>query len=800
MKKLLFFVFVISMLSVLVLASSPFKDVKEGEWYYGDVNTAYEMGLINGKNSPETFLPNDNMTYAEAIKLAACMHQRHTEGKVTLQNGDPWYQPYVDYCKENKIIYKEYDYNAPATRGLYMEIFASALPQERFPVINNIPWNSIPDVPSNSKYAPAVYTLYRAGIVGGVDEKHSCAPETNIKRSEVATILVRMMDDEKRVSFSMVTDSYSSINLKEAIEDFFAKEPLTEEPDSSKESERDNTPFGDIKLPYKGKISDYIAIESSDYKGLGLATYDVEVTPEQLEQAVIEDLELFAKDAAVTDRGAVMGDYLNINFEGFIDGKAFDGGKATNYDMILGKANFIQGFEEQLVGHKAGEEFTIDVVFPEEYAEDLAGKKAQFKIKINTITEKILPELTEAFIITHFNYKTFEEYLAARYRELYEFDASVVEELGKSAAYNTVYGNVTFKSIPEDRLNYYYEQITAELQSMASMYGMTLDEFIEKTGMTEEEFEEYIKEDAKSCVEQELIAFAIADREGLLKGITVGEVDEYIESFAKSNKMSVENFKASYGTETILTNFVLEKAMQFVIDHSDSGEEKPISPKPSTPKDDDVVTTPEDDDDTSNPSDVEYETEYTPEALEAKVVLEEYLNATIALDAEKITKFYENPEESKDLAEFLLLTDYDAFVASMTESFGMAEAELLKDTIKPFYDAVINKHKETTYTVEGFEKLDVGYCFKVTVYLPDINIDEILSRVVTQENMNPILEELMLGGRITEETTKEEALTMVFERLFSMLADEVAASDNKPVAQTSSFTLKKVGDRWFIVE
>ena len=796
MKKLLVFVFVISMLSAVAFAASPFKDVAEGEWYYDDVNSAYEMGLINGKNSPETFLPNDNMTYAEAIKLAACMHQRHTEGKVTLQNSDPWYQPYVDYCKENKIIYKEYDYNAPATRGWYMEIFASALPQERFAVINSIPWNSIPDVPSDAKYAPAVYTLYRSGIVGGVDAKHNCAPETYIKRSEVATILVRMMDDEKRVSFSTVSDSYSSINLKEAVEDFFAKEPLTEEPDSSKESERDNTPFGDIELPYKGKISDYIAIKSSDYKGIKLTTYDAEVTPEQLEQAVIEDLELFAKDAAVTDRGAVMGDYLNINFEGFVDGKAFNGGKATNYDMILGKANFIQGFEEQLVGHKAGEEFTIDVTFPEDYHKsELAGKDSQFKIKINTITEKILPELTEAFIITHFNYKTFDEYLAARYRELYEIDASVVEELEKSTAYNTVYGNVTFKSMPEDRLDYYCEQIIGDYQSMAVRYDMTLDELIEQFGMSAKEFEEYIKDDAKSCVEQELIGFAIADREGLLKGITVGEIDDYIEELAKSYKMSVEDFKASYTTDSILTTFVLEKAMQFVIDHADSGEEEPTSSKPSTPKNDDVVTEPEDDDDTS---DVEYETEYTPEALEAKAVLEEYMNATIALDAEKIVTFYENPEESEGLAEFLLLTDYDVFTASMTEALGIAEGQILNKALKPFYDAVINKHKETTYTVEGFKKTAFGYQFKITAYLPDINIDDILSRVVTQENMTPIIEELILSGKITEKTTKEEALEMVLEKMFYLLADEVNASDGESVAQSSNVTLKKLGDKWLV--
>lgn len=185
----------------IVAGNLPFKDVKEGDWFYNDVKYAYENNFINGKNSPDTFLPNENMTYAEAIKLAACMHQKYTTGEVTLKNGNPWYQTYLDYCKDNKITDKEYSYNALVTRAGYMEIFAKALPDEALKAVNNVPDNSIPDVPSSLEGAESIYKLYRAGILAGADELHNCVPGANIKRCEVAVIMSRMMDSTKRISF-----------------------------------------------------------------------------------------------------------------------------------------------------------------------------------------------------------------------------------------------------------------------------------------------------------------------------------------------------------------------------------------------------------------------------------------------------------------------------------------------------------------------------------------------------------------------------------------------------------------------
>ncbi|MBQ4630258.1 MAG: S-layer homology domain-containing protein [Clostridia bacterium] len=190
---------------------NPFADVAEDAWYHDEVVDAASTGIINGKTQTE-FKPEDLLTYAEAIKLAACMNQVHKDGKVTLSNGNPWYAPYVEYCKENKIIGVEYNYSENATRAGYMEIFANALPDEAFADINNIRDGSILDVKDNSPYAIYVYKLYRAGIVTGVDEKHNCNPDANIRRCEVATIISRMMNAEKRVKFDMPNSSDITIS------------------------------------------------------------------------------------------------------------------------------------------------------------------------------------------------------------------------------------------------------------------------------------------------------------------------------------------------------------------------------------------------------------------------------------------------------------------------------------------------------------------------------------------------------------------------------------------------------------
>ena len=220
------------------LLVNPFTDVKDNAWYRNDIVAAVSLGVINGK-SETIFAPDDNLTYAEAIKLAACMNQRSLHGKVTLTNGSPWYKTYVDYCKENGIISKDYEYEKVATRAGYMEIFANALADEALKEINAIADGAIPDVQMKESFAPGVYKLYRAGILQGVDAQFNCNPEANIKRGEVAVILVRMLDEEKRIKFDIPESvNMGTINEKPGEDDeeaedliYIKTDEIADEPD-----------------------------------------------------------------------------------------------------------------------------------------------------------------------------------------------------------------------------------------------------------------------------------------------------------------------------------------------------------------------------------------------------------------------------------------------------------------------------------------------------------------------------------------------------------------------------------------
>ena len=181
----------------------PFVDVPEGEWYYESVYYAWDAGLING-TSPTTFRPDNTLTVAEAIKLAAALHQLESEGKVTLRNGQVnWYDTYVAYAVKEGIIEAKYQrytvsqMNAPATRREFVHILHGAL--DDYAAINAIGENAIPDVKTGDTYAAEIYDFYRAGILTGSNAEGTFHPESSIKRSEVAAILIRMYDESMRL-------------------------------------------------------------------------------------------------------------------------------------------------------------------------------------------------------------------------------------------------------------------------------------------------------------------------------------------------------------------------------------------------------------------------------------------------------------------------------------------------------------------------------------------------------------------------------------------------------------------------
>ncbi len=183
---------------------SPFKDVKRGDWYFDDVLSAYERGLVNGM-SATSFEPDGTLTAAQCVKLAACMHQLYWTGEISLTNspaGEPWYRSYVDYALENGILLQEYaNYDAIIVRQQFVQVFYRALPEYEYGEINYIEDWQIPDVGMYNPGAAETYAFYRAGILTGYEDG-SFGIGTEIKRSEVATIMNRMFDASARKEFN----------------------------------------------------------------------------------------------------------------------------------------------------------------------------------------------------------------------------------------------------------------------------------------------------------------------------------------------------------------------------------------------------------------------------------------------------------------------------------------------------------------------------------------------------------------------------------------------------------------------
>jgi len=182
---------------------SPFKDVSPDKWYYSYIVNAVEQGLINGKTA-DTYEPASLLRVSEAVKLASCLNQLHSDGRVTLAiSGSPWYRAYVDYALEKGIIAGEYaDYTADITRGEFVHIFYHSMPASSYTAINTVSDGAVPDVAMSDEYAGEIYALYRAGILTG-DENGFFHAGTTILRSEVAAILYRMYQPSARRSVDL---------------------------------------------------------------------------------------------------------------------------------------------------------------------------------------------------------------------------------------------------------------------------------------------------------------------------------------------------------------------------------------------------------------------------------------------------------------------------------------------------------------------------------------------------------------------------------------------------------------------
>lgn len=322
-----------------------------------------------------------------------------------------------------------------------------------------------------------------------------------------------------------------------------------------------------IEVPYQYDLTKYIDITPEDYIGIEIEKVDATVTTEDVNNAIYEDLSAKATLVDVVDRPVAEGDTLDINFKGYMDGVAFDGGSAENQTLVIGSGSFIPGFEEALIGHNVGEEFTIDVTFPESYPNnpDMEGKPAQFEIKINSIKTSILPELTVDFVKENFGVDTIEAYMAKLQEELVETKAAEAETARINNAFQKIYENVEFKEMPEKELEAFKNEFVSYYEEMAKYYNMTLTELISQLGSNEDEFYYYADVAAKSSLEQDLIIFSIANAQGIWKDMKKADYDEYIANQAELYDTDVKTIEEQDGAETIWKYLISDKTMEYVL-------------------------------------------------------------------------------------------------------------------------------------------------------------------------------------------------------------------------------------------
>jgi len=330
----------------------------------------------------------------------------------------------------------------------------------------------------------------------------------------------------------------------------------------------------DINNVKKGEPFTYTAIvavkpdvELGQYKGLEYEEPSDEVTEEEV-NAEIQKLREQNAELIVKEEGALEeGDTAVFDFEGFLDGEPFEGGKAENHELEIGSGQFIPGFEEKMVGMKPGEEKEIEITFPEDYqAEHLAGKDTVFKVKLHEIKVKEVPELNDEFVkdLDKEGIETVEalkkdtrESLEKQKREANKNKAIdfAVDQASKNAEMN----------VPEEMIVEEKNRMMDNTKRQAQQYGLDLDTYLQLTGMDKEQFESNMMNDAERSIRYNLTLEAIGEEEGIKA--TEEEVNEKFEELAEQHNMDVEQVKSQVNPQAVEQEVVFRKTIDFLVDN-----------------------------------------------------------------------------------------------------------------------------------------------------------------------------------------------------------------------------------------
>ena len=303
-------------------------------------------------------------------------------------------------------------------------------------------------------------------------------------------------------------------------------------------------------------------LEVEGYKGFEIEKKSTEVTEELIDEEIDKVRDRNSRMVTVEGRAAQNGDTAVIDFEGFVDGVAFEGGKAEKYSLSLGSGNFIPGFEEQVVGHEVGEEFSINVNFPEDYqAEELKGKEAEFKIKLHELKEKELPEVDDEFVKDVSEKETVAEYrdelketIAARLKDEAEKDVDnqISEKLIELAQ----------GDIPEQMYDNQANDMVRDFEMRLRSQGMDPKMYMQYMGMDMAALKNMYMDEAEKRVKLRLVLEAIAKQENL--EVTEADLEDEYSKMAETYKVEVEQAKASVPADSLSEDIKVQKALDLV--------------------------------------------------------------------------------------------------------------------------------------------------------------------------------------------------------------------------------------------
>lgn len=319
----------------------------------------------------------------------------------------------------------------------------------------------------------------------------------------------------------------------------------------------------DEPFVYSALVTVKPEVTLGQYKGVEVEKADASVSAEDVEAELKKVQEQNARLLTVEDRGVEDGDQTVIDFEGFVDGKGFEGGKAEDYPLTIGSHSFIDTFEEQLIGKKIGEECEVNVTFPTEYhAADLAGKPATFKVTVKEIKVKELPELNDEFASEVSEFDTLDEYKKDVEKKLAEKKEIEANSKNEDAVVAKVVENATME-IPDKMIDAQAENMVQDMARRMQSQGLSLDMYLKYTGMTVEQMKEQARPDAEKRIRTRLVLEAVAKAENIQ--ISDEKVDEEVAKMAEAYKMEVDKLK-SYMSESDIKQMKEDLAVQQAVD------------------------------------------------------------------------------------------------------------------------------------------------------------------------------------------------------------------------------------------